>query len=276
MTISTKSTDLNQGYELDKQAIADYNKNGHILLREVLTGTALDESRAAIEGVVAERSRDQIPIEQRDTYGKAFLQIMNLWRDDETVRRFTLARRFAGIARDLMNVRHVRLYHDQALFKEAGGGFTPWHQDEHYWPLDTDHTITMWLPLVDVSEEMGTLTFASGSHHEGYLGDQPISDDSEQHFAAYCDEKGYQIVHMPAMKAGDATFHTGWTLHAAPGNSTAQLRAVMTVIYFADGSYILTDGDPRWNDNRRSDLNSWLPGVSPGELAASELNPVLA
>ena len=38
--------------------------------------------------------------------------------------------------------KSVRLYHDQALFKEAGGGITPWHQDQHYWPLDTDRTIT--------------------------------------------------------------------------------------------------------------------------------------
>ena len=34
--------------------------------------------------------------------------------------RFTLARRFAKIAADLMGVEGVRIYHDQALFKEPG------------------------------------------------------------------------------------------------------------------------------------------------------------
>ncbi len=31
------------------------------------------------------------PLEERDTYGKAFLQIMNLWVRDEAVKKFTLS-----------------------------------------------------------------------------------------------------------------------------------------------------------------------------------------
>jgi len=37
----------------------------------------------------------------------------------------------------------VRIYHDHALFKEAGGRATYWHQDQYYWPLDTADTVTM-------------------------------------------------------------------------------------------------------------------------------------
>ena len=37
-------------------------------------------------------------MDQRDTYGKAFLQTMNLWESDEDVRKFVFARRFARIA----------------------------------------------------------------------------------------------------------------------------------------------------------------------------------
>ena len=36
------------------------------------------------------------------------------------------------------------------------------------------------------------------------------------------------------MAAGDATFHSGVTLHRAPGNPTNRVRDVMTVIYIAD------------------------------------------
>ncbi|MEJ7661127.1 MAG: phytanoyl-CoA dioxygenase family protein [Hymenobacter sp.] len=92
---------------------------------------------------------------------------MNLWRADEGVRRFVLARRFARLAADLLGVENVRIYHDQALFKEPGGGPTPWHQDQYYWPVDTTNTITMWMPLVDIDVAMGMLTFASGSHRQG-------------------------------------------------------------------------------------------------------------
>ena len=177
----------------------------------------------------------------------------------------------AGIAADLMGVDGVRLYHDQALFKEAGGGHTPWHQDQFYWPLDSDHCITMWMPLVDASQQMGTLTFASGSQREGYLGDLPISDATHQTFDTFVRERGFAKHQTPAMSAGDATFHGGWTLHSAPPNRTDRSREVMTVIYYADGTRIR---EPR-NKNQIADLERWFPGQKAGEPAASELNPLL-
>ena len=41
------------------------------------------------------------------------------------------------------------------------------------------------------------------------------------------------------MAAGDATFHAGWTLHRAMPNTSNQMREVMTIIFFADGSRLL-------------------------------------
>ena len=43
----------------------------------------------------------------------------------------------------------------------------------------------------------------------------------------------------------------------------------MTIIYFADGARV-TEPD---NKNRVSDLQKWLPGLKPGDLAASAINP---
>lgn len=61
-------------------------------------------------------------------------------------------------------VEGVRLYHDQALYKEAGGGPTPWHADQYYWPLTTDRIVTAWIPLQPVSADMGPLAFAERTH----------------------------------------------------------------------------------------------------------------
>ncbi|MGI8907274.1 MAG: phytanoyl-CoA dioxygenase family protein, partial [Candidatus Sumerlaeaceae bacterium] len=160
--------------------------------------------------------------------------------------------------------------HDQALYKEAGGGPTPWHQDQFYWPLDTTDTITMWMPLVDVPLEKGALTFASGSHKDGNVCPAEISDASEAMINEIVAQKGYPIA-VDNMKAGDATFHSGWTLHKAPGNQTDTLREVMTIIYFADGARCTTPS----SKFQQADLETWMPGCKPGELAASELNPIL-
>ncbi|MBZ0295866.1 MAG: phytanoyl-CoA dioxygenase family protein [Anaerolineae bacterium] len=258
-------------YPIKPEQIHSYQENGHILLREVASAEEVAAFRPVISGAAMAFNTEKRALADRSTYGKAFLQITNLWARDEAVKRFTLARRFAQIAADLMGVEGVRIYHDQALYKEAGGGFTPWHQDQHYWPLDTNNTVTMWMPLVDLQADMGIMQFASGSHKIGYLGDLPISDESETKISQYVQENGYSMTQATAMKAGDATFHSGWTLHSAPGNKSDTMREVMTVIYFADGVKVAAADNP----NREQDLAHWLPGCQPGDEAASELNPLV-
>jgi ectoine hydroxylase-related dioxygenase (phytanoyl-CoA dioxygenase family) len=258
-------------YRLASDQIAQYRRDGHILLREVASPAEAAASEPSISAAVERTMTEMRPLAERDTYGKAFLQVMNLWVRDETVRRYVMARRFAKIAADLMGVKGVRIYHDQALYKELGGGHTPWHQDEYYWPLDTDNTLTMWMPLVDIVAAMGTLIFASRSGERGYLSKIPISDESERHFQRYVEEQGFPLATNGDMAAGDASFHSGWVLHSAPGNSTEIMRKVMTIIYFADGAHVIEPDNP----NRVRDLAQWLPGVKPGDLAASKLNPLV-
>ena len=270
-TLTAEMPDLTSDYHVSPQQVADYRKNGHALMRGLATIEEIAAYRPVLLDAVDRYKRETRPMEERDTYGKAFLQIENLWPKDDAVRRFTLARRFGKVAAELMGVEGVRVYHDQALFKEPGGGRTPWHQDQHYWPLDTDNTITMWMPLVDVSAQSGTMRFASGSHAAGYVGDLPISDKSEDALQTLITERGYETTTYGEMSAGDATFHSGWTLHGAPGNPTSIMREVMTIIYFADGTRVGAAD----NQNRQNDLRGWLPGLAPGDLAASELNPLV-
>ncbi len=269
---TANSTDkLSPEYGVTRSQQAEYRANGHILLEGVCPTQAVAHYRESITAAVERLNPESRPMEYRDTYGKAFLQTMNLWVDEGAVKDFVFARRFAKIAADLMGVDAVRLYHDQALYKEPGGGHTPWHQDQYYWPLSTAHTITLWMPLVDITVDMGIMSFASGSQGEGYLAALSISDESEEHFRAFVKEQGYAISKPRPMRAGDATFHNGWVLHNAPGNVTGAMREVMTIIYFADGTRVCEPNNP----GRENDLRTWLPGCSPGDLAASPLNPVL-
>lgn len=263
---------LDSPYELSPEQIDAYQRNGHVMLR----GLCSPDEAAAYGQVIREaalrHNRETRPLAERDTYGRAFLQVMNLWTVDPGVRAYTLARRFARVAAQLMGVPAVRLYHDQALFKEPGGGHTPWHQDQFYWPLGTDQTITLWMPIVDVDDTMGSMSFADGSHRAGFIPlDEEISDASEAFFDAHVREKGYPVSGGGAMRAGDATFHSGWTLHRAPGNVTDRVREVMTVIYYPDGTRVT----PPVNAFQEADQRTWLDGLPAGELAAGPLNPLL-
>ena len=267
----TALPDLSNGFALPGERVAAFRRDGHTVVRGLATAGEVAAFRPALLRAGDLGRYDRRPLEQRDTYGKAFVQMLNLWRHDETARAFVFARRFARVAAELMGVNAVRLYHDQALFKEPGGGPTPWHQDKFYWPLDTEHTITLWMPLVAVSPDMGPMTFASGSQQLGSLGDFPIGNASQQAFERLVCERGLPCRSDGALAAGDASFHAGWTLHCAPGNRTDRMREAMTIISLADGTRV----GPLDHRSRRFDRDTWLPGCEPGEPAASKLNPVL-
>jgi ectoine hydroxylase-related dioxygenase (phytanoyl-CoA dioxygenase family) len=255
----------------ERALVEAFQRDGHVCVRGLAGGDEIAAVRPAVERAAETRTPGVAPLEARDTYGKAFLQAANLWRLDEIVRTFVFGPRFAAVAAQLLGVDGVRLYHDQALIKEAGGGHTPWHQDHRYWPLDTDMTITMWMPLVDVPLEIGTMTFASGSHRLGDLAGPIISDESDVAFDAAVRANALPLATHGALAAGDATFHAGWTLHRAPRNPTRGTRPVMTVIYFADGARVTEPAD----DFQRFDLAMWLKGSGPGDLAAGARNPLL-
>ncbi|MBA3653693.1 MAG: phytanoyl-CoA dioxygenase family protein [Actinobacteria bacterium] len=264
--------DLSSPYPVPEASVAELREKGHTLLRQVATADEMAAWGPYIREVALRNSEEDRPVEQRDTLlRRAFLQIQNLWWADETMRRFTLAERFGRIAADLLGVDAVRIYHDQAIFKEPGGALTPWHQDQYYFPLDGDDVITMWMPLTDVTPEMGSLVYASGSQRLGYLGEFEASEQSEAVFRKMIAETGMELESPGPMKAGDATWHTSWTLHGAPANPTDTMRAAMTVIWMADG---LRGIEPQ-HEWHSKDYEKWMPDVHPGELAAGRLNPLV-
>src|SRR5262249_7240400 len=208
--------------------------------------------RDEITRAVQAQTQDRPPLEARSLYDRAFLQVTNLWTTSALARELVFGRRLARIASELMGCRGVRLWHDQALYKEPGGGFTPWHADQYYWPLATDRSITAWIPLQDTPSEMGPLAFADGSWrlHEGR--DLAIGEESERVLqrslrACAIDEGPFAL--------GDVSFHSGWTFHRAGPNTTPRARAVMTIIYI-DAEMRLAE--PR-NANQVRDWEAWCP-----------------
>ena len=271
MTIHHSTSDsLNQPFPLSRDLVEQYRTEGHLLLRNVAPREEINAFRPILRQVVdaiAQKNERQGRIED---YNTLFRQVTNVWQIDERLRSLVFASRFARIAAELMGVSRVRLYHDQALFKPAGGKPTPWHQDQFYWPLDTVNTITMWMPLLDLTEDMGTMLFAAGSHRDGPFLNQSISEESGILYERLVSEKKYPV-RSYSLNAGDATFHAGWTVHAAHPNTSAKIREVLTVIYYEDGAHIMEPD----SDFRKVDMEVFHPGAKPGDLAATPLNPIL-
>jgi hypothetical protein len=262
--------DLDTPYELAADAVDRFRRDGFVHLRDVLSAETLEWCGEEITAKVVELNTMHLPLEERSTYHKAFLQVTNIWTQSAVAHRLVFSYRLARLATELLGTEGVRLYHDQALYKEPGGGITPWHVDQFYWPLGSELTVTAWIPLQDTPVEMGPLSFASGSHHFPKLRDLSIGDDSERLVQEAMEHEHFPYVQEPFV-LGDVSFHYGITFHRAPANHSDRPRRVMTVIYMDRDIEV---AEPT-NDNQRGDLEAWLPGARIGEPPDGPLNPVL-
>jgi len=248
-----------------------FRDDGFIKLPGVFDRATLDLVRDEITRVTMEHNPQAgVPLDQRDTYGKAFIQVGNLWRKSPDAKRLTFSARLARIAAELLGTRGVRLWHDQSLYKEPSGGFTPWHADQQYWPMASGLCLTAWIPLHAVPMEMGPLSFGRGSHLKRIGRDLEISDESEQLIRESIREQGIVEVAEP-YEAGEVSFHLGWTLHRAGPNTTTSPRQVHTVIFMDIDMRLI---EPR-NANQRNDHEAWTPSTQVGEVMNDPLNPVL-
>ena len=262
--------DLNGEFKLTDAQIKQFQDQGFIKLKQVLSPATIEHFNEVVSREVDRLNTQTKAMGDRTTYEKAFLQIMNVWTKSDEVKEFAFSKKLAKIAADLMGVDGVRMYHDQALYKEPGGGITPWHADQYYWPVDTDNTVTVWIPLQETPKEMGPLQFSSSSHKYAVGRNLEISDDSEKKINKELLDKGLPLVDE-AFDLGEVSYHYGWTFHRAGANSTAAPRRVMTIIYLADGSRLV---EPK-SQAHRNDVERWMPGQKVGEVVDTELNPVL-
>lgn len=262
--------DLDCPYAVGGEQLDFFRRNGFVRLKSVFSAGELEHYGTAITRLGLALNRQSVPLDERSTYGKAFLQITNLWEHGGLAREFVFGQRLAGIAASLLEVDGVRLYHDQSLCKEPGGGLTPAHADQFYWPLADDRAITAWVPLQAVPAAMGPIGFYAGSQKFEYGRDLPISDDSERLIRGAMERRGFALVDDP-FELGEVSFHLGWTFHRAGPNRTEIPRSVMTVIYMDRAMRLAAPA----NSMQQLDRDVWCPGARVGEIIDTPKNPLL-
>jgi len=207
-----------------------------------------------------------------------FMQGFNLWRMSSAVAELAACEALASTAALLLGADRVRLYQDSLFTKRPGDGPTHWHSDLAMAPLDTNSFVTCWLPCQAVPPEAeggSALVFASGSHRDIGLhfwsgGVQEIDASS----------RGYEECVPGRLEVGDATWHHGWTLHAASPNPLATPRRALAFSYFADGALRLRHrrGMRRPHTEDAESYAAWTTGegaVAPGRPARHPLLPLV-
>ncbi|MCM3399745.1 phytanoyl-CoA dioxygenase family protein [Oceanobacillus profundus] len=236
----------------------EFNENGHIFIKGLVDKQEIKHLEKEIELVLQDLSQKELSDSERDDFSKGFLEVTNLWTRSETIRNFVHSPLLAEVAAKLLGVDGVRLHYDCILFKKPKSNSTPWHQDQVAWPLDTDNTITLWLPLNKISEKLGSLKFINGSQKFGEISLRKAI------------REGLKEINYGCLEIGDVTFHKGWTLHSADSNTFHETRKAFAIVYYADGARLTKP-----KQNIKQDFYKFFPGIEIGGYANSNLNPLL-
>ncbi|MEM9839604.1 MAG: phytanoyl-CoA dioxygenase family protein, partial [Pseudomonadota bacterium] len=266
--------ELSQPYDLSADAIARFNTEGFIKLPRVLSPEAVITLRRAIVRTLEAQFATTLDCPVGDgtpQVGRRFYSAEMVWLDDPIVRLFVLSPRIARISADLLGVRSVRLYHDNLMSKEPGCGRTPWHYDDHHFPLATQNVVTAWIAAQAIPEAMGPLAFAKGMDAWRLVADIPFNKTDTSYDRRVAETFRGQNVSIEAgeFDVGEVSFHHNLSFHTAGPNETAFSRCVLANTFFADGARVVDAPTMVSGDWRK-----FLPGVEPGGLAASPLNPI--
>ncbi len=115
---------LNNFYDsqikLSEDQINGFAEDGYVKIENVVSSEFLPRIKKIIQSsVLIRKGKDERELKDKSQYEQSLLQCGYLCWDFPAVKDFVFAKRFASIARDLLKVDHVRLWHDQALFKRT-------------------------------------------------------------------------------------------------------------------------------------------------------------
>ena len=224
---------------VSQQQIDDFNRDGAVLLE----GVFADWVDVLVDGIdwnmenPSWRERTYRPDDGRSP----FFQDYCTWDNNPFYRRFVRESRAGEIAARLMGSKTARIFHDHILVKEPGNSVvTPWHQDQPYYLVEGDQSVSFWLPLDPVPRER-TIEYVAGSHNWNKsfrpmrFDGTPLfpDDDSEAMPDVDARRDELDIVGWP-VEPGDAVAFSFRTIHGAPANHSDTRRRVISTRWVGD------------------------------------------
>ena len=207
-----------------------FDRDGYVLMKNVLDPTQVDAVRELIDRVEAEENAQ---LHERDTTNDisaadAISFTALLVSRHELVREFATQQVFGQLAADFL-ASDARIYWDQAVYKrpEPSREF-PWHQDTGYTFTLPQHYLTCWVPLVDATIDNGCPWVLPGLHVNGTLKHRWTD------WGWQCIEQADEMVPVEA-GVGDVVCFTSLLPHRTGPNVTDGIRKAYILQYCAEG-----------------------------------------
>ena len=150
----------------------------------------------------------------------------------------------------ICQVNKLQVWGTQLFIKPANGGELGnigWHTDEANWRCWRGDVFTVWVPLVDVNQSIGTLTYLPGSHlwKTEMAVEDAYNQDLEQTYqkaTAGQVDKAINPVYVNIPK-GAFSIHHKSTLHGSGQNNTENTRVSLAINLRTEHSEIIPEED---------------------------------
>jgi len=227
----------NASVTLTKDQIEFFHREGFLAIDELTDQKDVAFLREVYDHIFTEQAGrelgDQFDLAGTDEDGKvaSLPQILNPARYAPEIENSQLFINATVVVKQLLSEKVVcRFAH--AIFKPARiGAETPWHQDAAYWSPDmTYRSISIWVPLQEVTEENGCMQFVPHSHEWDVVTHQSINNDPRIHGLELTLEEMKRVKNVVScpLPAGGATFHGAYMMHyTAPNCSNVPRRALI-------------------------------------------------
>ena len=255
--------ELSTPYNLKNKYVESFRKNGFVKIPNVLSIGAVARLRKEI--LLLLKKKFNLDESSR------FLSLEMMWLYNKIIREYVISSRIAKIGADLLGIKSIRLYHDNILAKQPGCGRTPWHCDDHHFPLETNDVVTVWIPVQAIPKEMGPLSCSKPlSVYEmvNKIKFNKFNTSYDKQINEIFKSKNVLIEDGP-FDIGEVSFHHNFSFHTAGINKTNMMRIALANTFYADGAKVVSN--PTMVSG---DWQKFIPGVKPGEIASSKFNPI--
>jgi ectoine hydroxylase-related dioxygenase (phytanoyl-CoA dioxygenase family) len=222
----------------EEQLIA-LRRDGFLLIEQLAPAADAIALRPIYDRLFAERrgwnSGDLFDMVGQDNVpgGLALPQLLSPSRYEPLLRQSPLAINAASVARQIFGPKVENML-EHAIMKPPGvGAATPWHQDDAFNRPGSGflETISIWMPLQDVTVASGCMQYIRGSNHGPLYPHRSPNNDPRIHGLETTTPPDLTHCVAVPMRPGDAVIHLSRTLHGAGPNTGDQPRRAYVLGY---------------------------------------------
>lgn len=232
--------------EITHAELASYADHGFLVIPDFLEPDEVDELESAVKELLAEQLAeagiDALPYYGAPvSAGSNLSHHMNPFQRSPRLRKFSTDCRLADITHQLEGVEDIRLYQDMIAVKPPWGAPTAFHMDVPRISFTSDHAVSYWFPLVDVTQDNACLYYLPGAHKEKRAA---FGGVYEMHELDQVDPTWATMTAIAAapVPRGGVVLHEGYAPHGTNANMSPRPRPVFVITHMPDG--VTFDGTP--------------------------------